>query len=176
MVCLAPRALGDSVRPRRLSGVVVRPLNFTARRLCIMGFTVYASCYVRKNSQRAPAAIEGIRRLKDKSLLVPGADPIFVNVDSLTILEPVPDFEKAAWLFSKVQFALNPPLAEAIFITRLCRLARQFGDDVHVHLSDDGGDIGDAKGIHVLGILMRVLFAILQTPIWLFFFLQRLLR
>ena len=28
----APRALGDSVRPRRLSGVVGRPLNFTVRR------------------------------------------------------------------------------------------------------------------------------------------------
>ena len=28
---LAPRAPGDSVRPRRLSGVVVRPLNFTVR-------------------------------------------------------------------------------------------------------------------------------------------------
>jgi len=32
VVCLAPRAPGDSVRPRRLSGVVVRPLNFTVRR------------------------------------------------------------------------------------------------------------------------------------------------
>ena len=31
MVCLAPRAREDSVRPRRLSGVVVRPLNFTVR-------------------------------------------------------------------------------------------------------------------------------------------------
>ncbi len=31
MVCLAPRAPGDRVRPRRLSGVVVRPLNFTVR-------------------------------------------------------------------------------------------------------------------------------------------------
>ena len=29
---LVPRALGDSVRPRRLSGVVGRPLNFTVRR------------------------------------------------------------------------------------------------------------------------------------------------
>jgi len=29
---LAPRAPGDSVRPRRLSGVVVRPLNFTVSR------------------------------------------------------------------------------------------------------------------------------------------------
>jgi len=29
VVCLAPRAPGDSVRPRRLCGVVVRPLNFT---------------------------------------------------------------------------------------------------------------------------------------------------
>jgi len=28
---LAPRAPGDIVRPRRLSGVVVRPLNFTVR-------------------------------------------------------------------------------------------------------------------------------------------------
>jgi len=27
----APRALEDSVRPRRLSDVVVRPLNFTVR-------------------------------------------------------------------------------------------------------------------------------------------------
>jgi hypothetical protein len=33
VVCLAPRARGDSVRPRRLSGVVVRPLNFTVRRM-----------------------------------------------------------------------------------------------------------------------------------------------
>ena len=31
MVCLAPRALEESVRPRRPSGVVVRPLNFTVR-------------------------------------------------------------------------------------------------------------------------------------------------
>jgi hypothetical protein len=29
---LAPRAPGDSVRPRRLPGVVARPLNFTVRR------------------------------------------------------------------------------------------------------------------------------------------------
>jgi hypothetical protein len=32
VVCLAPRALKDSVRPRRLAGVVGRPLNFTVRR------------------------------------------------------------------------------------------------------------------------------------------------
>jgi len=32
VVCLAPRAPGDSVRPRRLFGAVVRPLNFTVRR------------------------------------------------------------------------------------------------------------------------------------------------
>jgi hypothetical protein len=31
VVCLASRAPGDSVRPRRSSGVVVRPLNFTVR-------------------------------------------------------------------------------------------------------------------------------------------------
>ena len=32
MICLPPRSLGDSVRPRRLSAVVVRPLNFTVSR------------------------------------------------------------------------------------------------------------------------------------------------
>jgi hypothetical protein len=31
VVCLAPRVPGESVGPRRLSGVVVRPLNFTVR-------------------------------------------------------------------------------------------------------------------------------------------------
>jgi hypothetical protein len=31
--CLAPRAREDSVRPRGLSGVIVRPLNFTVRRM-----------------------------------------------------------------------------------------------------------------------------------------------
>ena len=30
MICLAPRAPGDSVRPRRLSGASARPLNFIA--------------------------------------------------------------------------------------------------------------------------------------------------
>jgi len=33
VVCLAPRGPGEIVGPRRLSGVVVRPLNFTVRRL-----------------------------------------------------------------------------------------------------------------------------------------------
>ena len=32
MLCLAPRVPGEIVGPRRLSGVVVRPLNFTVRR------------------------------------------------------------------------------------------------------------------------------------------------
>jgi len=31
VICLAPRAPGDSVRPRRLAGASVRPLNFTVR-------------------------------------------------------------------------------------------------------------------------------------------------
>ena len=33
MVCLGPRGPGESVGPRPLSGVVVRPLNFTVRHL-----------------------------------------------------------------------------------------------------------------------------------------------
>jgi hypothetical protein len=32
VVCLAPRAPGEIVGPRRLFGVAVRPLNFTVRR------------------------------------------------------------------------------------------------------------------------------------------------
>jgi hypothetical protein len=32
VVCLAPRALRDSVRPRRPADTSVRPLNFTVRR------------------------------------------------------------------------------------------------------------------------------------------------
>ena len=35
MVGLAPRALEEIVRPCRLSGLVVRPLNFTVRRTCM---------------------------------------------------------------------------------------------------------------------------------------------
>jgi hypothetical protein len=31
VVCLAPRVPGEIVGPRRLSGVVVRPLNLTIR-------------------------------------------------------------------------------------------------------------------------------------------------
>jgi len=31
VICLAPRVPGEIVGPRRLSGVVVRPLNFTVR-------------------------------------------------------------------------------------------------------------------------------------------------
>ena len=47
MVCLAPRAPGDSVRPRRLSDVVVRPLNFTVRRLFSVSRTLFALSYSR---------------------------------------------------------------------------------------------------------------------------------
>ena len=35
MVCLAPRALGEIVRPRRPAGVVARPPNFTVRGTCL---------------------------------------------------------------------------------------------------------------------------------------------
>jgi hypothetical protein len=46
---LAPRALGDSVRPRRLSGVVVRPLNFTVRE----GTACDRNCSATSNAHRA---------------------------------------------------------------------------------------------------------------------------
>ena len=36
MICLAPRALAGSVRPRRLAGAPTRPLNFTVRRRALV--------------------------------------------------------------------------------------------------------------------------------------------
>ena len=40
---MAPRALKDSVRPRRLAGVVGRPLNFTVRRAGISAVRTLAT-------------------------------------------------------------------------------------------------------------------------------------
>jgi hypothetical protein len=37
---LAPRALGESVRPRRLAEVSARPLNFTVRRHVLASLTL----------------------------------------------------------------------------------------------------------------------------------------
>ena len=39
MVCSAPRGPGEIVGPRRLSGAVVRPLNFTVSRQCLLSWT-----------------------------------------------------------------------------------------------------------------------------------------
>ena len=141
-----------------------------------MGFTVYASCYVKRQSARTASAIEAIRQLEHKSLFIPGAEPIFGNFEKLDILEPVPGFDKAAWLFSKVQFALNPPIAELVFITRLRNLARRFSQDVYVHLNDDGGSIGDARKLHVLDLLGRAAIGIVTSPVWLMLFIRRVLR
>jgi len=141
-----------------------------------VGFTVYASCYVKRQSPRAPAALTALRQLERKSLFIPGADRIFGNFEDLGILEPVAGFDKAAWLFSKVSFALNPPIAEVVFMTRLRGLARRFGDDVYVHLNDDGGDIGEARRLHVLDLLVRAGVGILTSPIWLVVFVRGLLR
>ena len=52
MVDLAPRAPGDSVRPRRSAGVVVRPLNFTVRR------TLRGN--ERREELRAPASFDSV--------------------------------------------------------------------------------------------------------------------
>jgi hypothetical protein len=141
-----------------------------------MGFTVYASCYVKRRSPRATSPIEAIRQLEHKSLFIPGAERIFGNFEKLDILEPVTGFDKAAWLFSKVQFALNPPIAELVFITRLRALARRFGQDVYVHLNDDGGSIGDARKLHIVDLLSRAAMGVLTSPVWLIVFIQRVLR
>ena len=57
MVCLAPRAPGDSVRPRRLAGVVVRPLNFTVRRRLSWRMGTNRRGWDRKRSENLRAAM-----------------------------------------------------------------------------------------------------------------------
>ena len=158
------------MRPGASAGPSTSPLDG------VMGYTVYASCYVKRESARAPAVIRAIRRLERRSLFIPGADPIFGNFEKLDILKPVAGFDKAAWLFSKVQFALNPPLAELVFITRLRGIARRFGGDLYVHLNDDGGDIGDARRVHLLDLLGRAVVGVLSSPLWLIIFIRGLLR
>jgi len=59
VVCLAPRALKDSVRPRRLSGVVVRPLNFTVR-----GRVLAQLVYETTDADFADRAIQALRDAK----------------------------------------------------------------------------------------------------------------
>ena len=56
MVCLAPRAPGDSVRPRRPAGVVVRPLNFTVR-----GRVLAQLVYETTDTDFANRAIQALR-------------------------------------------------------------------------------------------------------------------
>jgi hypothetical protein len=48
VVCLAPRAPGDSVRPRRPAGASVRPLNFTVRSRVFQGNAVVRAGLTRR--------------------------------------------------------------------------------------------------------------------------------
>ena len=135
----------------------------------VMGFTVYASCYLKTGSEQGPAALAALRSLHRNSLWVPSADPILGDFDELTMLEPRRGFDEVAWLFSKVQFALNPPLAEAIFIWKFRHVARRFQDVAYIHLRDDSGDIGDASRIHTSDLFRRVLLGVFTAPIWALF-------
>lgn len=133
-----------------------------------MGFTVYASCYLKPGSEQGPAAVTALRSLHQKSLWVPSAEPIYGDFDKLTLLDPRKGFDRVAWMLSKVQFALNPPLAEAIFIWKFRRVARRFRGIVYIYLSDDAGEIGDASRVHMVDMLGRVLLGALTAPIWAF--------
>src|SRR5581483_4799628 len=135
----------------------------------VMGFTVYASCYLKTGSEQGPAALAALRSLHRNSLWVPSADPILGDFDELTVLEPRSGFDEVAWLLSKVQFALNPPLAEAIFIWKFRHVARRFQDVAYIHLRDDSGDIGDASRIHTSDLFRRVLLGVFTAPIWALF-------
>ena len=59
MVCLAPRVPGEIVGPRRLSGVVVRPLNFTVR-----GRVLAQLVYETTDADFADRAIQALRDAK----------------------------------------------------------------------------------------------------------------
>ena len=48
MICLAPRAREKIVRPRRLSGVVMRPLNFTVRGQPVVPILTYGARPIRR--------------------------------------------------------------------------------------------------------------------------------
>ena len=84
MVCLAPRALGKSVRPRRRSGVVVRPLNFPVRRrnmtlrlrsaLCLMACAIAACGAASAPSATAPSS-------------PPQSDGVLIYLGTTTALE-----------------------------------------------------------------------------------------
>jgi hypothetical protein len=48
VVCLAPRAPEDIVRPRRLVGSVCRPLNFTVRGQLLVPILPYGASPIRR--------------------------------------------------------------------------------------------------------------------------------
>jgi hypothetical protein len=57
VICLAPRAPGDSVRPRRLSGVVTRPLNFTVRSHGVMAVVTLSAVVGAGRGRRVLASV-----------------------------------------------------------------------------------------------------------------------
>jgi hypothetical protein len=70
VACLAPRVPGEMVGPRRLSGVVVRPLNFTVRPTgnypsCI-SMPVTRSTFTRRTLAERLAAYERLRATQTK--------------------------------------------------------------------------------------------------------------
>jgi hypothetical protein len=141
-----------------------------------MGYTVYAHCYVRRGSERSREFLAAIESLSDASLFVPHAEPISVKLDGLeTLLEPIPRFERVAWCFSKISYALNPRFAEAVFILRMKRLARRFQSDCHIYLKDDGSEFGEISGLSDAKIASLFMLAILESPIWLLIWIRGLL-
>ena len=58
MICLAPRAPGDSVRPRRSSGASARPLNFTVRFRMRQALALLVTALVTLESSLLPAQTE----------------------------------------------------------------------------------------------------------------------
>jgi fatty acid desaturase len=110
---LAPRALKDSVRPRRTAGVVMRPLNFTVRPrvVKVIALTVLiAVCHVAVVFAAFATHVFGLSRF------IPGLPALLVGVVIPTLIAGV--------AYYKVAFSLRRlSRAAGVAIASLCTLA-----------------------------------------------------
>jgi hypothetical protein len=140
-----------------------------------MGYTVYADWYVRQSSARRAELVRAVSGLAEASLFVLHAEPITVKLDGLNdLLEPVPRFERLAWCNSKISYAINPRLAEVVFIIRMKRLAKRFASDCLVHIKDDGEDFGEVRNISSSRLGFLFMAALVESPLWLVMWIRGL--
>jgi len=126
VIGLAPRAPGDSVRPRRLSAVVVRPLNFTVSRQMrtrdltnhegiLTGFIVRNTLLPRRTVSRIVDAIPGAKLLRlQKRFARSGRDDFcefVVDGKTFLVIEPFGDNDQF-WVVAEPPAKECPQLAK----------------------------------------------------------------